>query len=190
MEAALNASGVSGESSNVEKPHGQHAATTNVGNKFAAPRGGFLGYLQAYRNPLTSLGFSGIARIGVPSSYMVAEGEQEGISKEKADSGSANDMTIVKSITVAGTNDTEAKQTMYQALTRGRYQLSTLVFVGLIAFLIGSLLRSLLSPADFIYVENDRHVHEGGGWREIRRLVEIKYLFGGWDFQIAVVRRH
>jgi hypothetical protein len=28
------------------------------------------------------------------------------------------------------------------------------------------------------------------GWREIRRLVEVKYLVGGWDFQVAVVRRH
>jgi hypothetical protein len=63
----------------------------------------------------------------------------------------------------------------------------------LIAFLIGSLLRSLLSPADFIYVVTDlREAEEAnsvGGWREIRRLVEMKYVAGGWDFQIAVVRR-
>jgi hypothetical protein len=70
------------------------------------------------------------------------------------------------------------------------------VIVALIAFLIGSLLRSLLSPADFIYVvTNMREAEEankvtGGGWREIRRLLEIKYIFGGWDFQIAAVRRH
>jgi hypothetical protein len=73
----------------------------------------------------------------------------------------------------------------------GSYPLSTLVFVGLIAFLLGSLLRSLLSPADFIYVVTDLRDAEGaaGGWREIRRLVEIKYLYGGWDLQVAVVRR-
>lgn len=146
--------------------------------------------------------FDACTRIGGSSSDLVAESEQKKMSKEKAISGNAtgsketaNDTKIVESIaigtTAAGTNDAEAKQTTYQVLTRGRYQLSTLVFVGLIAFLIGSLLRSLLSPADFIYVENDRHeMHEEGGWREIRRLVEIKYLFGGWDFQIAVVRRH
>ena len=28
------------------------------------------------------------------------------------------------------------------------------------------------------------------GWRELKRLLEVKYVVGGWDFQIAVVRRH
>lgn len=75
-----------------------------------------------------------------------------------------------------------------------RYTMSTLLFAGLIAFLMGSLLRSLLSPADFIYVVTDlgaaEEANSVGGWREIRRLLEIKYLVGGWDFQVAVVRRH
>lgn len=72
------------------------------------------------------------------------------------------------------------------------YPLSTVLIVALIGFLIGSLLRSLLSPADFIYVVTDvRDAEEvSRGWREIRRLMEIKYIVGGWDFQIAVVRRH
>lgn len=78
------------------------------------------------------------------------------------------------------------------------YPLSTVIIVALIAFLMGSLLRSLLSPADFIYVVADRREIEevatgtgtGTGWREIKRLLEVKYLVGGWDFQIAVVRRH
>ncbi|KAH7890937.1 hypothetical protein F5I97DRAFT_1840039 [Phlebopus sp. FC_14] len=72
------------------------------------------------------------------------------------------------------------------------YPLSTVLIIAIIAFLIGSLLRSLLSPADFIYVATDIHDAEEmkAGWREIRRLVEVKYIVGGWDFQIAVVRRH
>lgn len=76
--------------------------------------------------------------------------------------------------------------------TTGMYPLSTLIIVALIAFLLGSLLRSLISPADFIYVVSDlKDVEEfSGGWREIKRLVEVKYIVGGWDFQIAVVRRH
>jgi hypothetical protein len=83
-----------------------------------------------------------------------------------------------------------------RAASERRYRLSTLVAVMIIAFLIGSLLRSLLSPADFIYVVNDirEATDELGvvepGWREIKRLVEVKYIIGGWDFQIAVVRRH
>lgn len=92
-----------------------------------------------------------------------------------------------------------------------RFSASTLIAAVLIAFLVGSLLRSLLSPADFIYVVTDvRDVPgysaegtggitgspQGGtgrlepGWREIKRLLEVKYLVGGWDFQVAVVRRH
>ncbi|KAL4251581.1 START domain-containing protein [Abortiporus biennis] len=71
------------------------------------------------------------------------------------------------------------------------YPLSTLIIVALIAFLLGSLLRSLISPADFIYVVSDlKEVEDvSRGWREIKRLVELKYIVGGWDFQIAVVRR-
>jgi hypothetical protein len=73
-----------------------------------------------------------------------------------------------------------------------RFTLWAVIIVGLISFLIGSLLRSLISPADFIYVVTDLgEVGEiTGGWREVKRLVEVKYMAGGWDFQIAVVRRH
>jgi hypothetical protein len=75
---------------------------------------------------------------------------------------------------------------------RQEYPLRAVILIALIAFLLGSLLRSLLSPSDFIYVVTDVGSLEQveGGWREIRRLVEVKYLVGGWDFQIAVVRRH
>ena len=122
---------------------------------------------------------------------------------------------------VSGSQTKTRAQTKSQ--TRGQipktFSLPTLLFVALIAFLLGSLLRSLLSPADFIYVVNDLAeaqglgvgiglgggspsggegvgVGEGNlksvepGWREIRRLVEVKYIVGGWDFQVAVVRRH
>ncbi|KAJ3854279.1 hypothetical protein EV368DRAFT_37118 [Lentinula lateritia] len=81
------------------------------------------------------------------------------------------------------------------------YPVSTLMIVALIAFLIGSLFRSLLSPADFVYVVRDLGeaadaqmlgdvAGTGTGWREMRRLFEIKYVFAGWDFQVAMVRRH
>lgn len=75
----------------------------------------------------------------------------------------------------------------------GTYPLSTVVVVALIAFLVGSLLQSLLSPADFIYVVTDEKEVgsvSAGTWREMKRLLEFKYVLGGWDFQIAVVRRH
>lgn len=75
----------------------------------------------------------------------------------------------------------------------GLYPVSTLIIIALISFLVGSLFRSLLSPADFIYVVRDIGEAEEAqvvGWREMRRLFEVKYIVGGWDFQIAVVRRH
>ena len=34
------------------------------------------------------------------------------------------------------------------------------------------------------------HGELASGWREIKRLLEVKYIVGGWDFQVAVVRRH
>ena len=117
----------------------------------------------------------------------------------------------------AGDNQAEVSATVTQptsslcrSLEPRRFTLSTLIAVALIAFLLGSLLRSLLSPADFIYVVRDLKEAEGivplnggggeergkmpnaieTGWREIRRLLEVKYLVGGWDFQVAVVRWH
>ncbi|KAJ7708750.1 hypothetical protein B0H17DRAFT_1030752 [Mycena rosella] len=71
------------------------------------------------------------------------------------------------------------------------YPLSTVVIIALIAFLIGSLFRSLLSPADFIYVVRELGEEgEAKGWREIRRLIEVKYIAWGYDVHIALVRRH
>ncbi|KAF8196873.1 hypothetical protein K438DRAFT_2016762 [Mycena galopus ATCC 62051] len=73
------------------------------------------------------------------------------------------------------------------------YPLSTLVIAILIAFLMGSLFRSLLSPADFIYVVRELgEDEEAKGWREIRRLIEVKLAGWGWgyDVHIALVRRH
>ncbi|KAJ7585039.1 hypothetical protein C8J56DRAFT_949719 [Mycena floridula] len=97
-----------------------------------------------------------------------------------------------------GLGDLDAERDTIRAGPR-HYSRSETIFIALIAFLIGSLLRSLLSPADFIYVvtdlQNAKDVDvnswsNGNGWREIRRLFEMKYIAGGWDFQIAIVRRH
>ena len=92
--------------------------------------------------------------------------------------------------TLNDVNDTPASITP-NILTAPTVSLPMVMIIALIAFLIGSLLRSLLSPADFIYVVTDlQDVDHTTGWREIKRLVEVKYILGGWDFQIAMVRRH
>lgn len=72
------------------------------------------------------------------------------------------------------------------------YPLSTILIIGLISFLLGSLVRSLLTPADFIYLSKDLGELEDGheGWRELKRLVEFQYAVGGWDLVVGVVRRH
>ena len=86
----------------------------------------------------------------------------------------------------------DSTQSLAATTKKDTYPLRVVLLVALIAFLIGSLLRSLLSPADFIYVVTDvRAAAEiESGWREIRRLVEVKYIVGGWDLQLAVVKRH
>lgn len=83
------------------------------------------------------------------------------------------------------------------------FSLPTLLFVALVSFLLGSLFRSLLSPADFIAflpldgtTEDELVLAIGGGvvagergWRELRRLLEIKGIWGGEDLMVGVVRR-
>ena len=146
-------------------PHVSHAGS-----------GGLLGLWQTYGpSPLTRLAGGSGPSVGgalVP--------------------GGLSDMKSTAPIYIDG-NDKAQENGSRGGETAKSYPLTTVLLVGLIAFLIGSLLRSLLSPADFIYVVTDlREAEEAsnvGGWREIRRLLEIKYLVGGWDFQVAVVRR-
>ncbi|EJU03602.1 hypothetical protein DACRYDRAFT_114977, partial [Dacryopinax primogenitus] len=76
-----------------------------------------------------------------------------------------------------------------------QFSLKFVVVTAIIAFLLGSLIRSLLSPADFMFYpsqnKNDSLQGEDGGWREVKRLIEMKWILWGWDAVIfAVVRRH
>jgi hypothetical protein len=81
----------------------------------------------------------------------------------------------------------------FDRIPRNRlFPLSTLLLVGVLSFLLGSLIRSLLSPADFVLYaprpgtggpEADDH------WREIRRLVEWRGAWLGDDLVVAVVKR-
>lgn len=231
---------------------------------------GLFGFLQSYgQNTLTMFGSGTLGTgvgVGVSSSAapgadtagtskltpggattatLAGEGTASSPPSTSAGDGAKGDPTTAAenaqdtTARVGGRNRTQGPPRMYPR--------STLLFVALIAFLLGSLLRSLLSPADFIYVVTDAqdassssHASspalsavtcppagtgveapgtcgpvgpgmagstkgsskalelaqsagvgvDGSGWREIRRLLEIKYLVGGWDFQVAVVRRH
>lgn len=211
MEVGLTGgAGVGAGNGNGGGPHAGHVSGSASGaSGFAASGGGWIGFLQAYPNPLSRLGFTtasvsgglSLSSVGLPS---IPEGDvgvgkevQEGDKRPKMTSNSESNGSAVEGrseasgIALLGSR----KADFLTGLTRRQYAFSTLVFVALIAFLIGSLLRSLLSPADFIYVVKDLAEAEESnvsttGWREIRRLLEIKYLIGGWDFQVAVVRRH
>ncbi|KAF8273143.1 hypothetical protein EI94DRAFT_1769431 [Lactarius quietus] len=92
----------------------------------------------------------------------------------------------------AGEVDTSGVGSTSTGMGTRTFTLWTVIVIGLISFLIGSLLRSLISPADFIYVATDlgEMGEMRGGWREVKRLVEVKHIVGGWDLQIAVIRRH
>lgn len=142
-----------------------------------------LRFLNSYPNPL--LRFTAQSRR--PSGNLTADAVESSPSPSSLGVGEANNADVAKSasqrIGLISRSAVVASPT---------YPLSTVVIIALIAFLMGSFLRSLLSPADFIYVVTDRKEidHARTGWREIKRLLEVKYMVGGWDFQIAVVRRH
>ena len=137
--------------------------------------GGLLGFLGSYQNPLSH--FS--TRASTPSNGSTTDLAGLG-TKDPQPPGTYMDAARV------------ARSLRAISAPRQEYPLRVVILIALIAFLLGSLLRSLLSPSDFIYVVTDVGSLEQveSGWREIRRLVEVKYLVGGWDFQIAVVRRH
>jgi hypothetical protein len=204
MEVGLTEGGIGAGNGSVGETHAPHAATTGLSGGVSggmAGGGGFFGFLQTYPNPfLTRFGFSAAdgptTRLGDGDSRIsevdISESEKE---KDKTMSKEEGTISGVSSSNASDSDVTDVTAAISENDARpsvvNGYRLSTLVFVGLIAFLIGSLLRSLLSPADFVYVVRDLDAqHEAHGWREIRRLFEIAYLIGGWDFQIAVVRRH
>lgn len=164
--------------------------------------GGFLGFL--YGNSLAQFtrGVSGFATGGSRGGLGAGElgvlpslrrpgriGDEEDESNSGRQTDEANTTSTENGIS-ATEGATSAAVAVATPIGGRSPSSSTLLFVALIAFLMGSLLRSLLSPADFIYVVTDDGVAVEPGWREIRRLLEIKYLVGGWDFQIAIVRRH
>lgn len=99
-----------------------------------------------------------------------------------------------------GMSDSDSPSTTAKAaapaILTPMFSLPMLLLVAVMSFLAGSLLRSLLSPAEFVYIISDLqgHIDNGGcidnGWREMKRLFEMKYIAGGWDFQVALIQRH
>lgn len=82
--------------------------------------------------------------------------------------------------------------TWERRLQERSYSLKFVLIAAIISFLLGSLIRSLLSPADFMYfpARGTDAGEDASGWREVRRLVEVKWVLWGWDAVIfAVVRR-
>lgn len=85
---------------------------------------------------------------------------------------------------------------------RRTYTLSFVILVALISFLLGSLLRSLLTPADYIIYRTiepeGQHVERAlmqafdpqRRWREARRLLEVRsFFFSKYDIIVAAVKR-
>lgn len=84
----------------------------------------------------------------------------------------------------------------------------TLLTVAFLSFLLGGFLRSLVVPADFVYLPPEGSVQNAGEgqsqwnelqklmaldhrehWREMKRLIEFRGPFGRWDVVLAVIRR-
>lgn len=150
--------------------------------------GGLFGFLQGYANPLGRFGMgmggtviSVVAGDAEASTDTARQDKRKGTHTAPAEMGASSAKDGDGGVAQKVKRETRASV---------MYPVSTLVVVAVIALLLGSLLRSLISPADFVFVGSESGGQDGGGWREIRRLVEVKYVFGGWDLQIAVVRRH
>ncbi|KAG7092558.1 hypothetical protein E1B28_008907 [Marasmius oreades] len=63
------------------------------------------------------------------------------------------------------------------------------MIVAVIAFLLGSFMRSLLEPTDFVYVAStEGHIASAGEWREVKRIMELP-SGRSWDLWIGFVRR-
>jgi hypothetical protein len=157
----------------------------------AGSGGLLLGFLNGYSNPL-----SRFASSSVSTSHSNGGGQSENATSSMGGDGTKNHTGSGGRLTseVEDEGGRTSKRVTPQPMSMGtrRFTLWAVIVIGLISFLIGSLLRSLISPADFIYVVSDlgEAGEMAGGWREVKRLVEVKYIVGGWDFQIAVVRRH
>jgi hypothetical protein len=163
---------------------GASAAPDSTEGGAGTAASGLLGFLNSYSTPLMRL--SALTPRG-SLARLPSEGGANAASPGAADTPSVTADEPPGGFVLAGA----AGGTVYARARRPAYPLSSVLAVALIAFLLGSLLRSLLSPAEFVYVVKDAgEVDEGQGWREIRRLLEVKYIVGGWDFQVAVVRRH
>lgn len=165
----------------------QHQAAAGIAGN------GFMRFFNAYPNPLTRFAAPGaVGKSGVPILRSLSGSTVASAQMKDAPEGSGSGLEQLAGLssTSGGAGPSGARS---QSSRRCSYPLSTVVIIALIAFLVGSLLRSMLSPADFVYVVSDlKDVSEdmSAGWREIRRLLEVKYIIGGWDFQVALVRRH
>ncbi|KAI0685606.1 hypothetical protein BC835DRAFT_1523365 [Cytidiella melzeri] len=153
---------------------------------------GIFRFLNSYPNPLTRFSVpAGVQRSAGPIIRSLSGSTISSMQtkNDHSPSGPGSQTALLQppGTTVASASTSPAHDTGY------RYRLPTVVVVALIAFLIGSLLRSMLSPADFVYVVSDLNEIPkdiSSGWREIKRLLEVKYIVGGWDFQVALIRRH
>ncbi|KAG5643062.1 hypothetical protein DXG03_001619 [Asterophora parasitica] len=185
-----------------------HPATLTPRVPHVASSGGLLGFLNAYNNPLARFTAAGAGTTATtsttksdtvnnssntpaaPGTDLDGKGVGEGVG---AGDGKVAPVPSPGPKVPGGLGDLDSgtAAAFARRTPRRQYPLTTVLVVALIAFLIGSLLRSLVSPADFVYFVTDlRDADEDRGWREIRRLFELKYVVGGWDFQVAVVRRH
>lgn len=161
--------------------------TPRVPHVGAVSGGGLLGFLNTYNNPLArfSSSLGGTSNTTDPNTG----NNNDNTTRGNTSGGDVKEGTGSPKLP-GGLGDMEGAAVTADA--RGRqFPLSTVLVVALIAFLIGSLLRSLVTPADFIYFVTDSGELEGmRGWREMRRVMEMKYVVGGWDLQVAIVRRH
>lgn len=137
----------------------------------------------------------------------------EGDGKGEAASQTGMAGSMPGSMAAVSANANATATAAVRALNVKNFSLATLILVALASFLLGSLVRGLTSPADFVLVPSSPSAAGGSAgdaalfevrrmlqgwegqpsgdvaWRELRRLVEIKRIIAGWDLVVAIAHR-
>ena len=171
------------------RPSGKiQEASSNEGASGAAtpvselPGSGILGFLGQYRRgsgygtqsrPAPTSYWSTSASLAVPGRWLSRQASMSSIDAPSP---------VVKSSSSGEIAD-QISAPLRAPVTFG---LRAVILIAVIAFLVGSLMRSLLSPADFILING----HIGRGvpeWQEIKRLMHVHaFSFG---FVVGIVQR-
>ncbi|EJD48112.1 hypothetical protein AURDEDRAFT_113016 [Auricularia subglabra TFB-10046 SS5] len=162
-----------------------------------------------FNNYSAWLGSAGLVKGATPATGADNEAPARTGSPEPIEPNAAPAVSDGQAAAVAADEASGTRPRLMKRLEARKVSLWTLITVALLSFLLGSLLRSLVVPADFVYLPPETKGGSGAGdvqsqwselqrlvelnhherWREMKRLIEFRGPFGRWDVVLAVIRR-